>query len=772
MGRFSKTKASSNSDSSPILIALSNIDRPSVFACSADLPFVMPGLEVEGLGMIGFPLAKTQAQAIIKQSYQAPYGKGIETLVDTKVRRVWELDPKNFKLLNPAWEQSLVDILGNIQTSLGLKNCKLTAQLYKLLIYEKGDFFLPHRDGEKMDGMVATLVVTLPSLHKGGELLVSHEGHTEVFKMEGASTGLQLSYTAFYADCEHEVKPLKSGYRMCLVYNCVLEKQRKSSAKIVAPSHHQNIKDLVVALETWQKDAQPQKIAITLEHQYSEKSLSFELLKGVDRAKAEVIFEAAQRAQCEAYLGLLTLWQSGDADEDYEWDDHYRRSSEGPHEMGEIYDESLSVDHWSDREGQDCALGNIHFSESEVLSDSAIGDWEPDDEEFEGYTGNAGMTLERWYHRAVIAIWPSSRHEATLCDAGTLAALGGFDIVYKKWKAAKKSTAQPLHAKCCAFGEAIISKWEFDKFGRSVSVSLESRFLNQLCELDALSLVQRFFSEVLPKLKETTVEAPVIIYFNQKGWANAETSLGSLFEQTESKTILRNLTFLEQLCNIPEDKKLKNICSSALECCLNALDKINQDPRPSWEVQAINRQACTEKILCSASLLNSDKHLQQFIATTESQPKLYSPVRILVPAIINIKANLMALAKPSRTLKAWLKSCEGSLSKSLGPKPEAPTNWVREKLKCKCRDCAVVNNFLEDGKTPKLLFPLAKARRQHLHETITKDKADLLHETLRQGSPQTLVLTKTNQSYDEKKAHFEHQQKNHLSLQSILQKLK
>jgi hypothetical protein len=53
-----------------------------------------------------------------------------------------------------------------------LEKQSLEAHLYKLLLYEPGSFFLAHRDGEKLDRMVATLVIALPSAYEGGELVV------------------------------------------------------------------------------------------------------------------------------------------------------------------------------------------------------------------------------------------------------------------------------------------------------------------------------------------------------------------------------------------------------------------------------------------------------------------------------------------------------------------------------------------------------------------------------------------------------------------------
>jgi hypothetical protein len=41
----------------------------------------------------------------------------------------------------------------------------------------------------------------------------------------------ELSYVAFYADCEHEVLPVREGTRVCLVYN-LIQKRPKGRARI------------------------------------------------------------------------------------------------------------------------------------------------------------------------------------------------------------------------------------------------------------------------------------------------------------------------------------------------------------------------------------------------------------------------------------------------------------------------------------------------------------------------------------------------------------
>ena len=170
----------------------------------------------------GFRWEQRRLAQLIKRCTPAPYGKGTETLVDPSVRRVWELDPDKFKLTNSRWEEMVASITDGTRTALGLQQEKLEAHLYKLLVYEKGSFFLAHRDGEKLDRMVATLVIALPVQHTGGELVITHEGKRFELSFAGAAAGTELSYAVFYADCEHQVLPVRDGYRVCLVYNLTL----------------------------------------------------------------------------------------------------------------------------------------------------------------------------------------------------------------------------------------------------------------------------------------------------------------------------------------------------------------------------------------------------------------------------------------------------------------------------------------------------------------------------------------------------------------------
>ncbi|KAG6805401.1 hypothetical protein H0H93_004866, partial [Arthromyces matolae] len=73
---------------------------------------------------------------------------------------------------------------------------------------------------EKANGMFATAIIVLPSLYTGGEVHVSHSSTTKVLDFASHSL-LSTALLAWYTDVVHEVKPLKSGYRLALSYNLI-----------------------------------------------------------------------------------------------------------------------------------------------------------------------------------------------------------------------------------------------------------------------------------------------------------------------------------------------------------------------------------------------------------------------------------------------------------------------------------------------------------------------------------------------------------------------
>ena len=748
-----------------LLKALGKVDRPSAVCTSGDRPLTMPGLKVEGLGALSLPLGKAEARKLIKQCHQAPYGKGMETLVDTDVRRTWELDPDQFQLTNPKWEKLIEDIVVSVQRELGLEERKLTAHLYKLLVYEKGGFFLPHRDGEKLDRMVATLVIVLPSVHEGGELILSHDGWQYEIPFPGAASGYELSYAAFYADCQHEVRPLQSGYRLCLTYNVTLAKPR-SKKGIKAPSFGTTTASIGRLLEKWRNNRDRQRLAITLDHRYTQGNLSMDTLKGIDRARAEVLFEAAEQADCVAHLALITLWQNGEAlggydeyayrgNRRYDWceDEDGFEETDDDYEMGELYDYSLTADHWSDSQGKKVNLGEIPLDDEDIVSMTPLNDGAPDDEEFEGFTGNAGMTLERWYRRAAIVIWPRDKHFAVLCDAGTDAAIGGLQPLVNRLKRMSTAKREKQRQECLAFAAEIIDSWQASHRASRAETNTLDRgiFVRQLQELGDPDLVRRFLSHVMVEDGGIQLDRSFGQFAKQHGWESFEFALTSVIKATTTATLNRNAELLATLCLL-RDRNVERLvlCTRLSNRMVKALEAYDQQPPENhWQLREINRAALLSSIVKAMLAIDAVKPLSRLIDHALSRVDRYDLTAAHLAAIFSLESRLAKLPVANDAISNWLGACRHELEKRTAQVPQKPTDYRRaNKLSCTCGDCSALSAFLANPDQKQGRFPLAKKRRQHLHQIIDENRCDLTHVTERRGRPYTLVCTKTTASYD------------------------
>ena len=284
-------------------------------------------LEVEGFGSVKLPVTPAKARKLLGLGQPARFGRGEETLSDPDVRDTWEI-PKH--LVRAEWnDATLKVILATVKEELGLPNAaELTAGLHSLLVYEPSQFFLAHQDSEKDDSMIGTLVVTLPSSYTGGELMVGHNEERKVYR--GSRTALSL--VAFYADCRHEVRKVKSGYRITLTYNLLLHGDTsrpegdEGTVTELAGLLSEHFSTPVPRYYGGPATDPPNRLVYLLDHEYTPRALSWTRLKGADASRVSLLRIAAERTGCEAVLALAdikTTHGAFPADEAY----GYRRGS-------------------------------------------------------------------------------------------------------------------------------------------------------------------------------------------------------------------------------------------------------------------------------------------------------------------------------------------------------------------------------------------------------------------------------------------------------------
>ncbi|KAK7959689.1 uncharacterized protein PG986_004543 [Apiospora aurea] len=279
---------------------------------------ILPGLEIKGTP-IPLPLSTPRDAGVIRKAcHQAPFGRGDETVVDESVRKTWEIGSEGFQLLNPQWPSFVNALVKDASVALGMPQ-NVRAEPYKLLLYDPGSFFKPHKDSEKAPGMIATLVICLPSSHRGGDVHISHSGQKHVLTTTQDSA-FEVTALAWYSDVTHEVKEVTSGHRLVLTYSIVLEKGPSSLPSADGFALHQ------IALMNMLKDAHADipdatRLFYPLSHKYSETGLSLHYMKGVDRARVYALQKACASSEFILLLANITRTHIGPAEGYYDEED-------------------------------------------------------------------------------------------------------------------------------------------------------------------------------------------------------------------------------------------------------------------------------------------------------------------------------------------------------------------------------------------------------------------------------------------------------------------
>jgi hypothetical protein len=131
---------------------------------------------------------------------------------------------------------------------------------------------------------------------------------------------------------------------------------------------------------------------------------------------------AAGKAGCEAVLALADIktthgafpadesygyrrrgWHDDEDDGEYSSD---TSDSEREYDIQELIDSDITLTHWTGPDGTRLEETSLSVDGDEACASTSTGDLKPFSSDYEGYMGNWGNTLDRWYHRAAVVVWP------------------------------------------------------------------------------------------------------------------------------------------------------------------------------------------------------------------------------------------------------------------------------------------------------------------------------------------------------------------------------
>jgi hypothetical protein len=196
-------------------------------------------------------------------------------------------------------------------------------------------------------------------------------------------------------------------------------------------------------------------------HERHEKA-PFAALKGADAARAATLLAAAQAADCDLYLALLSIDESGSA----EYTGNYRSYRRGRSddaagfEVLEVIDRSEILSDWRRPDGGVPGLGVLSFDPEEISPPEALGDWAPDNQSFSEATGNEGASFERSYRKAALVLWPSRRRLAVVNQGGLSATLPYLADLCEQWAARDEDHRSSLWAQAHELFGHMLASWQ------------------------------------------------------------------------------------------------------------------------------------------------------------------------------------------------------------------------------------------------------------------------------------------------------------------------
>lgn len=753
-----------NEELEPLEKLLAGIKRPGEFFVSGAMEIPLPKVDVEGAGVLSFPVPPAQIAALIQQATRAPYGRGEETIFDESVRKVWQLPPEKMRIGGKSWTATFDRILRQVSAGLGCAEMTVSAELYKLLIYDPGGFFLAHRDTEKAKRMFGTLTVVLPSAHRGGELVIRHSGREVTLDLAGAEVS-EIRFAAFYADCEHEVRAITEGHRVALVYNLIQPgAARRKGQSLQAPDYEAQITAAAALLEkSLSVPGAPVKIAWLLEHQYSPDGLSFSGLKSADAARVQVLSQAAERADCAAHLGIVHIEESGAAEPTYhEYSPRHRRrfygddedddEDEEDFEVVEVCDWRHYVSQWRGGDDQPLSLGEIPLEEGELLPAGALDAEKPDEQRLLEASGNEGASFERSYHRAALVLWRRERYADVLLQAGVEAVL---PLLRERIAACAGKNAPLPRARAVALARRLVEAWkgapDTSYLWEPVRPKQRDVMLQLVIKLGHARLLEDFIAEVVARDYDGSENTALVAGAPLLGAAKTGTILTELVRQNMARLPGFCVDLLRAL--LVNGEALKSDWRDAFrliaEAVVSQLDEIGKRPDDhTWLDRCAPAQGPALDAALVANLLDAlgDLHAVPLrsaaVKKISARPEAFDPVTIVVPALKNIQRWDAASAR------LWEHSAEFLLDRS-GHPPAAPQDWRQDAaISCGCADCNELQAFARDPVARTHRFRVRKDRRQHLHRQIESHGLDMTHATERIGSPQTLVCCKDRRTYE------------------------
>ena len=430
---------------------------------------------------------------------------------------------------------------------------------------------------------------------------------------------------------------------------------------------------------------------------------------------------AAEDAGCEAVLALTEIKET--------WDTEPGRRGRG-FDLTYIITSELTLNWWTGVPGGEPI--SLYVPDEQVCASTPSADLKPYDSEYTGYMGNYGNTMDRWYRRAAVVVWPRQHAFAARAEASPSWALTELR--------ARLDAGDLVNARAAA--ESVAPFW------KTPGPELLEPALHT-----AAGLKDPGTSLMLLR--------PFVVEWVTPAHACGLAALAARYGESWHRDLLDAWFGSRNTWRYTGDVDRKG-WAGALPGLTTALRDVGAAATAGWLLAAswgwldddiglwlrYPLPATRRKQLAELG-----KPLAGLLAAADGTALADEIVAVLREHGDYVLACLLPMLRaagpgPSAPLQELARDCERRLTAITGRPARADDDWsVPWASGCGCELCGTLGEFLADRSKRTLEWPLAEARRKHVKGQISAAELPVRHETWKFGSPHTLVLTKTDELF-------------------------
>jgi hypothetical protein len=367
--------------------------------------------------------------------------------------------------------------------------------------------------------------------------------------------------------------------------------------------------------------------------------------------------------------------------------------------------------------------------------------------------GNYGNTLDRWYHRAAVIVWPLERAFANRAEASPSWAL---DELAAMASAADMPGARTAAATLAPFWDSAVAgrRAPQDHDQASQIFGLALRAADAVADAPTAAMLLRpfriddldhghadSFGKMAGRYGQPWTAEQVRTWFAGKpGW----TYVGAPERPRWIADQLPGLCARLQASGPGGAEAAQELVELAWEWTAKDIAAALALPWPSRRDEELGELARPlASVLTAAAAIGAASTRDIVCGFVREQANAVTALEM--PALRAAAKLPRRAARGQAGFGDLAADCAARLRARLAQPPRAPGDWSVELPagSCDCELCRTLRGFLGDKIRRTFEWPIAKERRQHVHARIDAAELPVTHVTRRQGSPYTLVLHKT-----------------------------